>query len=604
MAKRGVSRTNGRSGASGRREVPDRGRRSGRSSDRSRRSRPAAGPRRFGDGRRGDGRTEGNDRKTSRGDYVTTEDRRAFGTRRSARRFPGAEELASVEQEPQTVFQGGDSGDIPAFLKRYIHENSEGTSKDDEQDGSERSGNVPETGRRSGRRSRGGGRDQDEGQTGGRNPRTLGERRSGKQRSGERRSGEQRSGERRLESRAGGRRTQRTQRTLRSTERQSVEKPLVGAVGTAREAADSSSSPSSSMGRLQKVLAAAGLGARRQCEDLITAGRVEVDRKVVTELGTRVDPTVQEIRVDGVVLPKLKPEYYALHKPKGFVTTSNDPSGRSRVIDLIPSEGKHLFAVGRLDMSSEGLILVTSDGDWAERITHPRYGVEKTYRVVVDGVPERSTLAQLERGVYLAEGLARVKRVTFKRRMKNQSILELVLDEGRNREIRRVLAKVGHKVHRLVRIAVGPIRLGELPVGAYRPLTKEEVRGVIDEVARRRRESRATPYERTRPPRAVQFSELREVRENTASEEERERERSRRNETTKPERKTGVRGTSRLGVGRDSNDRTGTARKIGGKTVRRGGTERGTPVRGGRKSVRGGGKNLRGRTTRRGGKRT
>lgn len=295
-------------------------------------------------------------------------------------------------------------------------------------------------------------------------------------------------------------------------------------------------------GRLQKVLAAAGLGSRRQCEELITTGRVEIDRRVVTELGTRVDPFSQEIRVDGMVLPQQKREYYALHKPKGFVTTSRDPSGRPLVIDLIPSEGKHLFAVGRLDMSSEGLILVTNDGDWAERITHPRYGVEKIYRVTVAGEPERSTLAQLERGVYLAEGLAKVKKVIFKKRVKNQSILEMILDEGKNREIRRVLAKVGHKVQRLVRIAVGPIRLGDMPVGAYRPLTKEEIQSVIDEVAQNRRErklggtdqrssaaksSTATRAQASRETshtrlsgRAVQFSNLREVKEDEARERE------------------------------------------------------------------------------------
>ncbi len=280
-------------------------------------------------------------------------------------------------------------------------------------------------------------------------------------------------------------------------------------------------------GRLQKVLAAAGLGSRRQCEELITTGRVEIDRQVVTELGTRVDPFSQEIRVDGMILPQQKREYYALHKPKGFVTTSRDPSGRPRVIDLIPSEGKHLFAVGRLDMSSEGLILVTNDGDWAERITHPRYGVEKIYRVTVSGEPERSTLAQLERGVYLAEGLAKVKKVIFKKRVKNQSILEMILDEGKNREIRRVLAKVGHKVQRLVRIAVGPIRLGDMPLGAYRPLTKDEIQSVIDEVSQNRRERKSagteprtpTDHKTSRPRwtgRAVQFSDLREVKEDEA----------------------------------------------------------------------------------------
>ncbi|MBN2473569.1 MAG: rRNA pseudouridine synthase [Pirellulales bacterium] len=234
-------------------------------------------------------------------------------------------------------------------------------------------------------------------------------------------------------------------------------------------------SPSNSGERLQKVLAAAGIGSRRECEELITAGRVEVDRQMVTVLGTRVDPTRQEIRLDGVPLPKSKQLYYALNKPTGVVSTNRDPAGRPRVIDLVPSGGARLFPVGRLDLTSEGLILVTNDGDLADRLTHPRYGVTKTYRVQVAGRPEHATLAQLRRGVRLAEGTARVEEIHVKSHRKESTVLEMVLREGQNREIRRVLAKVGHKVQRLVRIAVGPVRLGKLPPGEFRQLTRKEV---------------------------------------------------------------------------------------------------------------------------------
>jgi len=227
--------------------------------------------------------------------------------------------------------------------------------------------------------------------------------------------------------------------------------------------------------RLQKVLAAAGIGSRRECEELITAGRVEVDRRMVTELGTRVDPAVQEIRVDGIPLPKSKLVYYAVNKPSGVVCTNRDPSGRPRVIDLLPAREARLFTIGRLDLGSEGLILVTNDGELANRLTHPRYGVEKTYRVLVAGKPPREILAQLRRGVHLAEGLARVERVRIESHRKQSTILEMVLREGRNREIRRVLARVGHKVLKLVRIAVGPVRLGRLPPGQYRKLTRQEL---------------------------------------------------------------------------------------------------------------------------------
>ncbi len=227
--------------------------------------------------------------------------------------------------------------------------------------------------------------------------------------------------------------------------------------------------------RLQKVLAAAGLGSRRQCEELILTGRVEVDRKVVAELGTKVDPMQQQIRVDGVVLATPQRAYFAVHKPSGVVCTNRDPAGRTRVVDLVPFPELRLFPVGRLDLHSEGLILLTNDGELSNRLTHPRYGVEKTYRVLVAGRPSREVLAELRRGVHLAEGLARVSDVIVRKELKQSTILEIVLKEGRNREIRRILARVGHKVLRLLRLAVGPVRLGSLPPAEFRRLTREEL---------------------------------------------------------------------------------------------------------------------------------
>ncbi len=235
--------------------------------------------------------------------------------------------------------------------------------------------------------------------------------------------------------------------------------------------------------RLQKVLAAAGLGSRRQCEELITTGRVEVDRRVITELGSRASPAEQEIRVDGVPLPRPKLVYFAVNKPVGVLSTNRDPSGRPRVIDLLPTKDIRLFTIGRLDLHSEGLILATNDGELANRLTHPRYGVAKTYRVVVAGRPDREVLAKLRGGVRLAEGLARAERVEIKSSHKDSTVLEMILREGKNREIRRILAQLGHKVLRLTRIAVGPVRSGAMPPGASRRLTHEEVAAL-------RRESR------------------------------------------------------------------------------------------------------------------
>jgi 23S rRNA pseudouridine2605 synthase len=243
-----------------------------------------------------------------------------------------------------------------------------------------------------------------------------------------------------------------------------------------RESADHNEDDPAEHGeRLQKVLAAAGIGSRRDCETLILEGRVTVDGRVADQLGTRVDPVNQEIRVDGEALPRTKLVYYMVHKPQGVVSTSRDPSGRPRVIDLLPPTAGRLFAVGRLDMESEGLILLTNDGELANRLTHPRYGIEKTYHVQVAGKLEPEVLAQLKRGVHLAEGVARVVGAKIKGHHKKSTIIEMVLNEGRNREIRRLLARVGHKVQRLVRVAVGPVRLGDMPSGAYRALDREEV---------------------------------------------------------------------------------------------------------------------------------
>jgi 23S rRNA pseudouridine2605 synthase len=226
---------------------------------------------------------------------------------------------------------------------------------------------------------------------------------------------------------------------------------------------------------LQKVLAAAGIGSRRQCEELIRTGRIEVDGRVTAELGVRVDPFQQEIRVDGQAIPRPSRVYYAVNKPAGVVTTNNDPSGRPRVVDLIPGDRNRLFPVGRLDLYSEGLILVTNDGELANRLTHPRFGITKTYRVEVAGDPGEEVLGKLRRGVHLAEGVAKVDRLVIKHRRGKSTVLEMDLSEGKNREIRRVLARVGHKVLRLLRIAVGPVRLGRLAPGEHRRLTREEV---------------------------------------------------------------------------------------------------------------------------------
>jgi len=239
-------------------------------------------------------------------------------------------------------------------------------------------------------------------------------------------------------------------------------------------------SPATGGERLQKILAAAGIGSRRKCEDLIREGRVEIDGRVVTELGVKVDPEKQHIIVDGVPLKtQTQRVHYLVNKPTNVVSTNHDPDGRTRVIDLVP-EGDHLYTIGRLDLYSEGLILVTNDGELTNRLAHPRYGIEKTYLALVAGDPDNKILERLKSGVHLAEGIAQCKEVRVKARPGNNTLLEIVLDEGRNREIRRVLARVGHKVLKLQRTAIGPLKLGDLKPGGWRTLTDAEVAKLLE----------------------------------------------------------------------------------------------------------------------------
>lgn len=227
--------------------------------------------------------------------------------------------------------------------------------------------------------------------------------------------------------------------------------------------------------RLQKVLAHAGVGSRRACEELILQGRVTVDGQVVRELGTRVLPVRAEIAVDGQPVRLERLVYFAVHKPKGYVSTSKDPAGRPRVIDLLPEIPQRVYTVGRLDEMSSGLILLTNDGELANRLTHPKFGVEKVYRVVVAGLPAREVLDKIVEGVWLAEGKVRARHVKIVGRRGEATILEMVLAEGKNREVRRMLAKFGHKVMTLQRVAVGPISLKGIKPAVCRSLTNREI---------------------------------------------------------------------------------------------------------------------------------
>lgn len=228
--------------------------------------------------------------------------------------------------------------------------------------------------------------------------------------------------------------------------------------------------------RLQKFLAATGLGSRRHCEEYIETGRVIVDGEIVTELGAKVDPETQVITVDGERVRLQPRRYYLLNKPTGFLCTNNDPAGRRRVVDLFPNDGQRLFTVGRLDENSEGLILVTNDGAMAQRLAHPRYRVARTYEVQVAGNPEREKLDELRKGVRFKEGVFRVSGLKYLKKQGKSAFLELTLHEGQNREIRRMMARIGHKVIQLTRVKFGPLSLGKLKSGEFRRLTDWELK--------------------------------------------------------------------------------------------------------------------------------
>jgi 23S rRNA pseudouridine2605 synthase len=235
--------------------------------------------------------------------------------------------------------------------------------------------------------------------------------------------------------------------------------------------------------RLQKFLSDAGVASRRRCEELILEGRVLVNDQVVDQLPAFVDPQRDVVVTDGDrVRPRLL-EYLLLHKPKGVVCTNRDPAGRTRVRDLLPPDKRHLFTVGRLDADSTGLLLLTNDGELAARLTHPRFGVAKVYLAEVRGLVRPDLPQRMRAGVYLAEGRARAADVRILHRARDRCALQITLREGRNRQVRRMLARLGHPVRKLKRIAIGPLRLTGLPIGALRPLTQPEIRALRAAVA-------------------------------------------------------------------------------------------------------------------------
>ena len=282
--------------------------------------------------------------------------------------------------------------------------------------------------------------------------------------------------------------------------------------------------------RLQKFLANAGVDSRRNVEDYIRTGRITVDGEVVTNPAVSVKPEVQDVRLDGERLKLPKFRYYLLNKPKGVVCTNRDPAGRTRAVDLVPNDrGDKLFTVGRLDENTEGLLLVTNDGALAEHLAHPRYEVIRRYRAQVAGVPEAETMSDLRKGMHFSDGFFHFHSIRMMKRKGRSAFLELEMQEGKNREIRRLLARVGHKVIHLERISFGPIRLGRLETGACRELRSSELSELYEFI-------RTPPAKRKRGPKrkAAKPSKKRAAEAKKKAEPQKSRRGAARNETGRP----------------------------------------------------------------------
>ncbi len=228
--------------------------------------------------------------------------------------------------------------------------------------------------------------------------------------------------------------------------------------------------------RLNKIIARAGIASRRGADELIEAGRVSVNGKLVTEHGLKVDPTEDEIRIDGERIrpDRVRDRYLALYKPRHVITTASDPYDRATVLDVVDPDIR-LFPVGRLDANSEGLILLTNDGELANQLMHPRYEHEKEYRVKISGTPPDKTLQAWREGVWLDDGRTLPARVTVESSTGPATWLRFVLKEGKNRQIRRMIETFNHTVHRLIRLRVGPVLLGALKSGEWRELSPSEI---------------------------------------------------------------------------------------------------------------------------------
>ncbi len=231
--------------------------------------------------------------------------------------------------------------------------------------------------------------------------------------------------------------------------------------------------------RLQKLLADAGIASRRASEQVILEGRVIVNGKVVQTLGTKVDPLHDRVTVDGRPVKAKRKLYLAVNKPDGYICSSNDPESRKTVHDLLPKEWRNLHSVGRLDYNSEGLIFYTNDGEFALRLTHPRYGVRKKYMVTLKGEVTPEHIQSLKKGIFHDGDVLKAEAGRILKSNQSHSLVELTLAEGKNREVRRMFESLGFEIERLQRVQIGPVKLGQLPRGKWRTLTEPEIKSLM-----------------------------------------------------------------------------------------------------------------------------
>lgn len=266
----------------------------------------------------------------------------------------------------------------------------------------------------------------------------------------------------------------RAKRSLKkSAKRRSAKRPAARAPKASSGTTQNASEATSGI-RLNKYLADRGVASRRACDALIEEGRVWVNGESVRGLGFKIDPTNDKVEVDGVELPEVRRVYFVLNKPRG-VTCNNARGLKPRAIDFLEREAERVFCVGRLDEDSEGLLILTNDGEFSQIIAHPRHQVPKTYFLKVRGPVTREELERVQRGVHLAEGRTQGARIRVQKRTQHFTYLLVTIREGRNRELRRVFARVGHPVLELKRIKIGPLTMGRLSRGSYRPLTRPEI---------------------------------------------------------------------------------------------------------------------------------